>query len=85
MFREVKSIIHFLTHSFLELPGDGKQVTAVGERTLNDQTTASLSTMYQSSIVVSIVEEGAAPNVEPKKLVPWLHSNHVCFLKTFSC
>ncbi|VBB33201.1 unnamed protein product [Acanthocheilonema viteae] len=54
---------------------DGKRVIAVGERSFDDQTTASRSTMYQNSIMVSIVEDGATPNIEPKKLVPWLHSN----------
>ncbi|VDM13809.1 unnamed protein product [Wuchereria bancrofti] len=54
---------------------DGKRVIPVGERPFSDQTTASRSTMYQNSIMVSIVEEGVTPNVEPKNLVPWLHSS----------
>uniref|UniRef100_A0A1I7VX44 HTH TFE/IIEalpha-type domain-containing protein n=2 Tax=Loa loa TaxID=7209 RepID=A0A1I7VX44_LOALO len=53
---------------------DGKRVIAVGERPFGEQTSAS-RLMYQNSIMVSIVEEGVTPNVEPKKLVPWLHSN----------
>ncbi|VDK67393.1 unnamed protein product [Litomosoides sigmodontis] len=68
----VEPSIKTVDNSFMEL--DGKRVLAVGERSFNDQTT-SRSTMYQNSIMVSIVEEGAAPNVEPKKLVPWLHNN----------
>ncbi|OZC11318.1 TFIIE alpha subunit [Onchocerca flexuosa] len=54
---------------------DGKRVAAVGERPFSEQTTASRSTMYQNNIMVSIEEEGVIPNVEPKKLVPWLHNN----------
>lgn len=40
--------------------------------------------MYQNGIMVSIVEEGATPKVEPKKLVPWLHSNQVRITLIFS-
>ncbi|KAM3719260.1 General transcription factor IIE subunit [Dirofilaria immitis] len=54
---------------------DRKQIVAVGEQPFNEQTAASRSAMYQSSIMVSIVEEGVTPNIEPKKLVPWLHNN----------
>nr|CDP96846.1 Bm7497, isoform c [Brugia malayi] len=57
------------------MESDGKRIIPVGERPFDDQTTASRSTMYQNSIMVSIIEEGVTPNVEPKNLVPWLHSS----------
>ncbi|VDM97213.1 unnamed protein product [Thelazia callipaeda] len=53
---------------------EAKQMAAIGERALNDEPGTSRSTMYQSSIMVSIVDS-EAPKIEHKKLVPWLHSD----------
>lgn len=82
-FRKINLLyfFSFILFRFFEFLVDGKQVTAIGERSFDDQTTASRSTMYQNSIMVSIVEEGVTSNVEPKKLVPWLHSSQVCFFE----
>ncbi|VDK61229.1 unnamed protein product [Onchocerca ochengi] len=69
----VEPSIKAVDNIFME--SDGNRVVAVGERQFSEQTTTSRSTMYQNNIMVSIEEEGVTPNVEPKKLVPWLHNN----------
>ncbi|VDK41585.1 unnamed protein product, partial [Gongylonema pulchrum] len=62
--------------SIAKISAEAKRIAAVGERSFNDQlAAASRSTMYQNGISVSIVEEGATSEVEPKKLVPWLHGS----------
>uniref|UniRef100_A0A915PU40 HTH TFE/IIEalpha-type domain-containing protein n=1 Tax=Setaria digitata TaxID=48799 RepID=A0A915PU40_9BILA len=69
----VEPSIKVVDNVFME--SEAKRVAAVGERPFSEQTAASRSTMYHNSIMVSIVEESVTPNVEPKKLVPWLHSS----------